>query len=226
VRRGQLLGQAGQSGGQSSIHLHLELRDGSDTEETCTSQNNCFGNPIDWDDIEIDGWRLHEYFGDASEATAYNYDGSATKGATRLETGFRYADDGNQRVVVATVGESFVCDEVVATCEQNDQQPTLTQFAGGGTLGAGGVGTFEISRGASTASGQTSGVLVSTNEPLSVGGTVAYPPLSVPTPPTSRATVEARWAITGAFLVLAALWFVQVSLLKLTKGVLHGRSDK
>lgn len=179
VSRGRILGRAGHSGQQSIVHLHLELRRGNGSDaSTCSSQSNCFGDPMGWGDLAsyIDGWRIWTYR-DATGQEA-NYDGSATRGAFQVIPDFPYSDHGTARRVIARVSEDFTCDYATMTsCELNGQSP-LTQFAGGGNLGGGG-GSRSVTFGpAADAVGQTSGVLQSSNVPLSgesVGGVSERP---------------------------------------------------
>ncbi len=156
VDQGQILAFAGKSGNQTNVHLHLELRQGNLTCSPGGVPSSC-GDPIDWDGLVIDGWQIHEYFADGEGLTAYNYDGSATKGDVAGVLNFPYEDYGGWRVwpnaVVARVGATFHCDyptSVPATptsCEKNAQSKacyatptptpsptgtdcaTLTQFA-------------------------------------------------------------------------------------------------
>ena len=83
---GMVIGYAGRSGGQTNVHLHIELRDGA---AACAPVEECgdvafAGSPVSWDGLTlVDGYRIAPFCvvvnGDCSQV--YNYDGSATLGS-------------------------------------------------------------------------------------------------------------------------------------------------
>ena len=208
------------------LHLHFELRQGTGpdgTQPTCSGSHSytvgsfhsdCFGDALDWDGIVIDGWQIHEYFSDANRTTAYNYDGSATKRSISVDSGFRYTDHTyGLRTVVATVDSSFTCPvNPLLSCEPYPQSAaSLTQFAGGGTLGAGGGAGSPVVSPSLDGVGQSSGELTSTNvpvAPVAVGGLAEQPDAAALPAQTSTASADNRMpkAVGGA--VAAALAIV------------------
>jgi hypothetical protein len=184
VARGEKVAKAGSTGTGSHglVHLHLELRrgNGAPNGTVCSGDSNenptsdCFGDPLDWDGITIDGWTIHEYF-KPDQSVAYNYDGSATKGSTRTVPDFPYSDGGRTgtptilRTVVAGVGTTYpTCVSSSTPCEYNwfsrpcmpgpvatstpppvptpDPCSSVTQFGGSGVLGGGGRSGVEFRR--------------------------------------------------------------------------------
>jgi hypothetical protein len=160
VWQGRLIGIAGNSGAgaHGRVHLHLELRNGNGTQNTCVDQTHCFGNPVTWDGMDIDGWRIFEYYADGEGTSAFNYDGSAVKdGSVQGIPNFAYWDTddaGNPTInrcslaacqqqppVIARVGTAFDqspnrCAYATATdCENNTVDPN-TQFAKSGDPGS------------------------------------------------------------------------------------------
>ena len=143
VFQGQYLGQAGQSGGQSRISLHVELRDGN---FSCVSLDNCnWGNPLGWEKyaLYLDDYTINGFFTTGSNfANIQNNDGSAVYDpthtfATDEIADFPYIDWGgasytkNKRAqVTARTSPGFVCDLNDWTCETNIDN--TTQFAGKG----------------------------------------------------------------------------------------------
>lgn len=103
--QGKVIGRAGQSGGQASTHLHIELRDGGvcnapvSNNDGATNGDDCHtsgnpsigfaGSPVGWDGRQlVDNYYVNAYFdylnncgpgGDCE--TIFNYDGSAVKGS-------------------------------------------------------------------------------------------------------------------------------------------------
>jgi murein DD-endopeptidase MepM/ murein hydrolase activator NlpD len=139
VFQGQYLGQAGQSGGQSRIGLHVELRDG--TTFSCASLDSCnWGSPLGWEKyaLFLDNYTINGFF--TTGSSIQNNDGSAVYDpthtfATDVIANFPYLDWGgssftqNKRVqVTARTSPGFVCDLNDWTCETNVDN--TTQFAG------------------------------------------------------------------------------------------------
>ena len=179
VPQGGILGKAGNSGGQSSIHLHVELRDGNTNCYVQCLPKGLGGNPIGWDDglPLVDGYTIWGYRLDLDDPFRnYNYEGSAVKGDVTVIYNFPFLDEPTKerKTAAVVVHSSYQCNPSSRTCEDNEQQPTLTQFAGHGFLGIGqGASTSDL---ATTAS-QSAGQLISTNSPVPI------PP--APTPPTT-----------------------------------------
>jgi murein DD-endopeptidase MepM/ murein hydrolase activator NlpD len=136
VSRGDIIGKAG-STGTDNIHLHIELRDGSDTCSIRCLPGGFGGNPIGWDDLVelVDDYHIGGYLADSEGLETYNYDGSAVKGDVKVMYDFRYLDQpGNipRKNVIARVHSSFECDSEI-DCEDNSNP--LTQFADSGFFG-------------------------------------------------------------------------------------------
>lgn len=136
VSRGDIIGKAG-STGTDNIHLHIELRDGSETCSVRCLPEGLGGNPIGWDDLVelVDGYLIGGYLADSEGLETYNYDGSAVKGDVKVMYDFRYLDqpgDILRKNVIARVHSSFECDSET-DCEDNSNPST--QFAGSGFFG-------------------------------------------------------------------------------------------
>jgi murein DD-endopeptidase MepM/ murein hydrolase activator NlpD len=174
VAQGDVIAKAGKSGGQIAVHLHIELRDGSDTCVTVPKANclpnNLGGNPFGWDDglPLVDGYVVFGYLVDSEGLKGYNYDGSAVRVVTetvKVVDDFPFLDypDNIKRKGIARVHSAFQCNLKASTCEDNTQS-SLTQFAGSGSFGGGG----DILRKQSpliTAQSKASGTLISSNVP-------------------------------------------------------------
>jgi murein DD-endopeptidase MepM/ murein hydrolase activator NlpD len=190
-------GSTGSGAAPGKPHLHLELRLGNATSSLCTNNSNCFGDPIDWDGLDIDGWRIYEYFTDGEGTRAYNYDGSAVRGTASVIPNFKYIDTGTTsipRSVVARVGDVFDhsparCDYAAATdCEDNSVDPN-TQFA---KLGDGGVLAGQASAAGSTWPPLSAGHLTSTNVAVaSVGGIAELPNVAAAPLESARSSPDA-----------------------------------
>lgn len=139
VKQGQSIGRAGSTGtGTDNIHLHLELRDGSESCETNCVLDKLGGNPLDWGHgpTLIDGYQIYGYQNLNFPTEYFNYDGSAIISDTQKIDGFPFIDNGTYRKneVRAFVSSSFECDTAVETnCEKNDFHD-FTQFAAPGIL--------------------------------------------------------------------------------------------
>ncbi len=137
VKQGNILGLAGNSGsgGGPSIHLHVELRDGSGSCQYQCMSNKSFGNPVGWDDLVqlVDGWYIGGYINDSEGKYSRNYDGSAIKGPVKVADNFYYIDNGSlQHVEFVRVSSDFKCTKGRADCElpSNHSNPSgKTQFA-------------------------------------------------------------------------------------------------
>jgi hypothetical protein len=143
VAQGTVVANAGRTGlgATGRIHLHVELRDGSNT---CYANADCikngkggsaFGNPLGWDDglPLVDGYTIFGYIADG-EGSKFNYDGSAVKGPTKQIDGFPFSDNGQRKLASVIVDETYACDPSLPTCEIN-VEGNPTQFAsisGGG----------------------------------------------------------------------------------------------
>jgi len=168
-----IVGNAGQSGGQAHVHLHIEFRDGA---AVCSAQEDCgdigfSGNPVGWDgrrlvdDYYVSGYFDSENFcGPGADCdTIFNYDGSAVRGSIAAPiVKFPYIDAGINRHVEAFVHPNFSCDLNSVNCEINATDGT-TVFADQGKFSGGG------------------GILYSTNSRLS--------PVT-PTPPSPADGIE------------------------------------
>jgi murein DD-endopeptidase MepM/ murein hydrolase activator NlpD len=148
---GTIVGEAGQSGGQDNIHLHIELRDGAGScyaPPDSINGDDCgdvgfAGNPVGWDGKQlVDGYYVSGYF-DSENAcapgadcdTIFNYDGSASKGSIAAPfLDFPYDDNGTPRVVLAFVHPDYICTST-DNCEINTVN---TMFAGQGKFSGGG----------------------------------------------------------------------------------------
>lgn len=140
VKQGQVIGTSGSTGtgGNNSVHLHLELRDGSDTcQVNCDNNNNLWGNPLDWGHgaTIIDSYQIYGYQSIGNPDAFFNYDGSAVLGLTQKINGFPYLDQDEDSFIprkddVETIVSSFFeCNtESETNCENNDFH-NLTQFA-------------------------------------------------------------------------------------------------
>ncbi len=151
--QGDIIGYAGNSGGQKHVHLHIELRDGS---PPCNAPANSIdgddcgdvgfaGNPIGWDGKAlVDGYYVSGYFDSANQCgpgadcdTIFNYDGSATKGGiAKPYLDFPYIDYGTPRQVMAFVHPNFTCNSTT-DCEINDETTVFAdqgKFSGGGGI--------------------------------------------------------------------------------------------
>jgi len=171
VAQGTIIGKAGNTWGQESIHLHIDLRDGSRKlfkRSFVLLAGGLGGNPIGWGDLLpfVDGYRIASYLVDGEGTLAYNYDGSAIKGDVDVIINFPYLDwPGNvSRRAIVRVDPSFECDPESLTCEDNAQSE-LTQFAGGGSLGGGATRMLQVE---DTIEGKVGGELISTNTPLTL----------------------------------------------------------
>jgi len=145
VSRGEVIAASGNSGaGGGGYHLHVELRDGSSSQDP-------FGNPIGWETMEIIGGQIDGYWiygyakGDSlnpskpyeDHTTFYNYDGVAVKGyARKLIREFRYVDvtGTNNKDAVTYVGTGFTWprNDCSIDCEIQSEG---TQFAKSGSGG-------------------------------------------------------------------------------------------
>lgn len=164
VRRGDPIGIAGNSGmADGPIHLHIELRDGSDTcSATHTVKNKSgyeiaarnfcikdgdgeivFGNPLGWDELTpfVDGYHIGGYIGDSEGIFSHNYDGSAVKGSVKVEETFKYLDyslDGKEIItrtsVFGRVHLGFTCNSNDCEHSSDPYASTGTQFAGNGVF--------------------------------------------------------------------------------------------
>ena len=186
LEQGRVLAQAGQSGGQSYVHLHIEWRDGSGSWPD-GSDGNCgqddprcfYGNPIGWEGhpLGLDGYRIWPFLctapiRDAPQAdcsgdgeVAFDYDGSATVGQVKTIEACTFGDGlaGTTRrqasVAVDATYRQTICDTT---------EPGMpTQFAGRGAIGAG-AGDGPFVQGTVDPGG---GYLVSTNR--RIGGSPA-----------------------------------------------------
>lgn len=77
IPRGFPIGDAGQSGGQTAIHLHLELKRGAN------ASNPYSGTPVTWDGESLDGWTFYSFRVPGQTGQGINYRGSAVRGFTR-----------------------------------------------------------------------------------------------------------------------------------------------
>lgn len=119
VQQGTILGQAGNSGGQSTIHLHVELADSR-------------GNPLEWGDgkLLVDGYRIYNYWVNEAGTEAYNYDGSAVRLAPGEDpqllnaSSFSYIDSNGQMRTPARVRvhPGFACKDPKKNCENPTNQ--------------------------------------------------------------------------------------------------------
>lgn len=132
---------AGQTGLQDSIHLHVELRDG--TGRACSSYcynptvDRKFGHSMDWHGRGLGRYGLFGYQKPDDGGQRFNYDGSAVHGGhdeTKMIDG-HYIDYGEiRRLARMTVHVGFDCDTTAWTCERIDETGR-TVFAGHGGLG-------------------------------------------------------------------------------------------
>lgn len=129
---GAVVGRAGDTGQQESVHLHIELGTGSamcDPGLACLS--SCIaGNPADWSNTSFEeGYRFFPFVVDPARELAYNYDASAVRGATKEIWPFPFLDGITQerKTAAVTVHKSFQCDPEATTCENN--RYAHTQFA-------------------------------------------------------------------------------------------------
>lgn len=158
VEQGTVLAQAGASGGQSSVHLHVELRDGRECDARLHRQCGDIGwagNPVGWERglLFVDGYRITGYCVARNDDEAancfelpsarfYAYDGAAFRGAsTATEYDFWFSDvaeTGRTRSAraVAVIDPSYRCPSR-RNCE-SAAATDLMQFAGHGVFGAGG----------------------------------------------------------------------------------------
>lgn len=164
VLPGYTIGDSGSTGTtDGKVHLHVELRDGS---QGCCSSTQMGGNFLSWNSVIVNGYRIYNYLPNElgippyckpgnCEPVAYNYDGVAIK-----ETGdnsnwpvpyetFSFRDwfSGPMRTGVYTyLPSNFVCNGVEPTSspyagQQNCELSTArsdVQFSGNGRFGGGG----------------------------------------------------------------------------------------
>ncbi|MBU0490215.1 MAG: peptidoglycan DD-metalloendopeptidase family protein [Chloroflexi bacterium] len=165
VDQGTILGKAGKSGGQTSPHLHIELRDGGDDCYFQCLPDSLGGNPIGWDDLIplVDGYHIGGYLVDSEGLTAYNYDGSAVKGDVNVIYDFPFLDwpTNQSKSAIARVHSSYQCNPSANTCEDNCQS-LLTQFAGHGSFDG---GSCDSSQNAIATANSLNGQLISSNIP-------------------------------------------------------------
>ncbi len=149
------IGESGQSGEQSNIHLHIELRDGATScyaPADSVNGNDCgdvgfAGNPVGWDGRQlVDGYYISGYFDSKKECgpgadcdTIFNYDGSAVKGSILAPyINFPYIDIDEKRDVLAFVHPSFIDDGVCTSSINCEINKPHTAFAGQGKFSGGG----------------------------------------------------------------------------------------
>lgn len=163
VQQKTKIGRVGQSGGQTAIHLHIELRDGGICYAPADGINgdDCHtggdpsigfaGSPIGWDGQRlIDNYFINGYFDSDSYCgpgadcdTIYNYDGSAIYGhigAPYIK--FPYNDSGIQRQVLAFVHPNFIDNNTCTSttnCEINAVDGTTVFAYHGVFVGGGGL---------------------------------------------------------------------------------------
>ncbi len=148
VGPGTVIGYTGRSGGQTNVHLHIELRDGG---ATCSPAEECgdvafAGSPLSWDGRRlVDGYYIAAFCvvegGDCNSLSQiYNYDGSAVRGSIAAAyVDFPFRDyDGTNRKTLASVSPAFTCP--VAYQQDCTLAPTdsATRFSGNGQFGGGG----------------------------------------------------------------------------------------
>jgi hypothetical protein len=157
VVQGQPLAQAGDSGGQEAIHLHIELRDGGlcdDELHGLCGDIGWAGNPLGWESgaLYIDGYRISGYCAVRRESDVaacfklpsssyYAYDGAAYRGvSSKLEDALWFDDIDEQgrsrRVRAAVLGQSDFDCPARGDCEAS-ADPRFMHFAGHGLFGAG-----------------------------------------------------------------------------------------
>ncbi len=157
VVQGTVLGQAGDSGGQPSVHLHIELRDGGACDSSLHAQCGDIGwagNPVGWERglLFVDGYRISGYCAAQGEAAAncfelpsvryYAYEGAAFRGgATTTDYNFWFNDIDEHNVrrrvrAAVVVDPSFVCTSQ-RDCERYHESRNML-FAGHGRFGTGG----------------------------------------------------------------------------------------
>lgn len=74
------IGSSGQSGNQTAIHLHLELRTGAHADDPYS------GQPVSWDGQTIDGWTIWMFRWPDALGKGISYRGSAVRGASRTQS--------------------------------------------------------------------------------------------------------------------------------------------
>ncbi len=79
IPQGYVIGNSGQSGGQASIHLHLDLRYVGTTYDSYST----IGTHFPWDNRTIDGWTAHIHRSENNGVVGYNYQGSLIKGSSK-----------------------------------------------------------------------------------------------------------------------------------------------
>lgn len=142
VNQGDVLARAGNTGGQTSVHLHIELRRGNDDGSqsfVCWLQclpNNLGGMPLGWDDglPLVDGYSIFGFIEDAEGLNSFNYEGSAVKGQANIIWNFPYKDSAINERAIVRVSQDFACDTTGITCENNTFTAN-TQFGNHGCFG-------------------------------------------------------------------------------------------
>lgn len=113
IPQGYVIGNAGRSGGQSSIHLHLELRTGG----TSYNSYSSIGSRVGWDNVVIDGWTIHIHRIGQNGSTGYNYQGSAVRGSSKQVLLDAYCGDG--KTSWATVGNNYNREDETNRIDEN-----------------------------------------------------------------------------------------------------------
>lgn len=116
IPRGFPIGWAGDSGNQSAVHLHLELRTGANP----TSPYS--GVRLSWDSQALDGWTIWMFRWPGAAGKGISYRGTATQGITRTQTINNVSCD--QAIADAHVGSGYP-----ASTQAKNQLDPNTVFA-------------------------------------------------------------------------------------------------
>jgi len=146
------IGLAGKTGGQKRVHLHIELRDGSDG---CCGSGYNGGGPISWHSTVLNGYMIFDFrpneLGIIDDPgwreVAYNYDGAAVK-LSELQADFRVVPFENfafqdytgeiREHVYTMLPADFECGPMEPEDEECGEHPSVI-FAGHGHFGGGGI---------------------------------------------------------------------------------------
>lgn len=110
IVEGEHVGQCRNANGEYApceVHLHVELRDGTQNGDGFTDSSNktrYYGNSLSWHGVIIDDYLISSYFSqsDGRSSSFVNYQGTAVKGVS-LATGHRYS----QSELVSSLSSSY-----------------------------------------------------------------------------------------------------------------------